>query len=141
MKTKQVMLIGTIGMLLIAFQLNAQPREKRMGPPPPPDSIHVQKMMDDMGKALALTQEQKTEISQIFLDEMKTQKKKQINMEAERILEREQTRKELDQKVKNLLSEDQATAYIVFEERHRPENRPRPPKPCPEEKQDPIKMQ
>ena len=133
MKTKRVLIIATIG-LLTAFHLNAQPHDRSLAPPPPPDSIHIQKMMDEMGKVLALTKEQKTEISQIFFNQMKVQKKEMTKMEAERITEREQTRKELDEKVKALLSEDQATAYVVFEARHKPECPPRPPKPCPDEK-------
>ena len=126
--------MATIGLLIIAFQLNAQPREKRIGPPPPPDSIHIQKMLDDMGKELALTEEQKTEISQIFFNQMKIQKEKMDKMEAKRITDREQTRKEMDEKVKALLSEDQATAYVVFEGRHKQECPPKPPRHRPDER-------
>ena len=127
MKTKRVLFIAIIGIIMTGFQLNAQPQERFIGPPPP-DSIHIQKMIEEMGKELALSSEQKTEISAIFFNEMKTQKKKQDEIKAKRILEREQTHKEINEKVKSLLTEDQALAFVLFEENHKPECPPKAPK-------------
>ena len=121
MKTKRVLIIVTINLVFITTNLVAQPRNDRMTSPPPPDSIHIQKMVDEMEKELSLTVEQKKEISTIFLTQMKAGKKKRDLMEAKRIEENRQVRKEVDEKVKAVLNEEQAMAYVLFEEKHRKE--------------------
>ena len=119
MKTKSVLIIVTICSLLVTSNLVAQPKGNRMMPPPP-DSVHVRKMVDKMARELSLTPEQKNEISTIMLVQMEAGKKKHDLLKSKRIEENEKTRNEVNEKIKAVLNDEQATAFVLFQEHHHP---------------------
>jgi Spy/CpxP family protein refolding chaperone len=96
------------------------------GPPKPPSPEQMEKMVNELAKALSLSTEQKEAILKIQLDHMKAMKEKmdkqakqgppdQATMEA--------ARKELDQKIMALLTAEQKVKYTKFMESHKPPKR------------------
>lgn len=114
-----------LGMLLIAGNIFAQPLQKggMQGPPPIPDSCRIVKMVDELSKSLSLDDEQKKRILDLHFDHF-CEAKSQMDKNHEKI---ESLRKEFENQVKSLLTEDQKKEFDEFVKNHAPQQRP--PKP------------
>lgn len=87
-----------------------------------PDSCHLQLMVDDMAKALSLTDKQKADILELHYAHMAEMKSIPGKYKNDCVGEREAriaARKELDESVKKLLTAEQLAKYDEFMEQRR----------------------
>jgi len=117
------------GLLIQSDRLQAQPRGE--GRDHMPDSTRIIHMVDDLAKAVALTDEQKKKIIPLHFEHFNTMKKMHEKNQGDREAmrkARDEMQTKLDTQIKALLDDKQKTAYDAFmkERRERREMRGRP---------------
>ncbi|GMQ25255.1 hypothetical protein Aoki45_19370 [Algoriphagus sp. oki45] len=111
-----------IGAALLVFtSLSVAAQEGKRTPPSPEE--RAQKMTDRMAEKLSLSEAQKTEIYSINLENAK---KRQEEMEAKKAesADRRAEMKAQDERIKQVLTEDQRKAWEELKEENRSRRRP-----------------
>jgi hypothetical protein len=122
------------GIILLANQLFAQePRGQRRseGPPPLPDSTRIVEMVDELSKSLSLDEEQKTKILELHFTHFAEAKELMEESKKDREGHREamdELRKEFEDQVKNVLTEDQVEEFEEFVKNRQKQQRGNRPK-------------
>ncbi len=115
--------------LYLSINLSAQQQPEREGPPKPPGAAEVYKMVDDLSITLSLSESQKKEVSDLFINhfneiraslENKQEKLSRENMES--------NRKDFEEQVKKLLNDEQKVEFDKFMKNHRPQHNQQTPK-------------
>lgn len=108
-----------LGFLIIAGNLNAQQRQRseQQHPPMLPDSSRIVQMVDEMATSLALTQEQKTKVSELHMvhfAEAKKMMEKAKSAHEQHRKKMDAFRGEFEKEVKALLNEEQKAEFEKF---------------------------
>lgn len=110
-KVASIMLVSMI-ILIASNSIQAQQRGQQ-GPPPIPTDDQIEKMVEDLDKALSLTDEQEKQISEKYFAHFeeveKRMKKGRPNRE-----DMEALKADFNKEVKLLLKEDQKDLYDAF---------------------------
>lgn len=72
-----------IGLLLISGNLSAQP-QGQAGPPPLPDSEQIVEMVDELAETLSLSEDQKSDISDLYFSHFEEVKELRDKHEGDR---------------------------------------------------------
>ena len=102
---------------LFSINLFAQHNQKPQGPPSPPDSAQIVKMVEELTVELNLNETQKTKISELHFDHF-AEAKAQMDMdkgqhEKHREL-MDSLRKQFEEQVQELLSDEQKRKFEEF---------------------------
>ena len=92
-----------------------------------PDSTQIVKMVNDMANELSLTEIQKKEITNLHLSHFKEVHILMEKTKAEKIKNKEKMeilKKDFDEQIKVLLTDDQKEKFEKFLETHKPPQRP-----------------
>ncbi len=128
---KRLLTLPTL-ILLIAGNLFAQPSQRggMQGPPPLPDSVQIEKMVDELTKSISLSDEQKIQVSELHFDHFAEAKELMEENKKDRKSHHEamdDLREEFDEQVKDLLTENQVEEFEEFIKNHpKPHGKKRP---------------
>lgn len=117
-----------IGLLLISGNLSAQP-QRQSGPPPLPDSEQIVEMVDELAETLSLSEEQKSDVSDLYFVHFEEARKLRNEHEGDRENHRQTMdalRDDFEEQVKEILTDEQITEFEVFmkdRQKQRGENR------------------
>lgn len=118
-KIKQNIILLLTLLIFTGSRLFAQNRE---GPTKVPNKKEYQNLVTDLAKELSLTSEQTNDVENLFVkhfEEIKQKMKEdQEKMKAERV-ERDTHRKDFEDSIKKLLSEDQQIKFDEFMKNHK----------------------
>ncbi|MGQ1889101.1 Spy/CpxP family protein refolding chaperone [Thermophagus sp. OGC60D27] len=131
---KQISKLTTIIVVaLLMISINeTSAQNRRQGPPAAPDSTQIIEMVDNLAKELSLTDVQKEKIKELHLsqlEEMKTNRQNGENDRQKMREEMEESRKELQEKVMQILNDEQKEKYTELMEKRlnqRPQRSQRP---------------
>lgn len=121
--------IALIGVLLISCNLIAQPQDEQH-PPLLPDSNKIVQMVDELATALSLNEEQRTQVSELHFTHFKEagelmEKNKAQGEKGREVMDA--LRKDFEEQVKALLSDEQKVQFETFLSNHGPQqDRKRP---------------
>ena len=112
-----------MAVLLFSLTSCAQPQRGQQGPPPLPNEKQITNMVNDVAKELSLTQEQKTQVSELYFEHFNEVKETMKNNRGNR----EETRKMMDvlkakhdTNVKALLTIKQQEQFTAYQEKNKP---------------------
>lgn len=102
--------------IIAAGSVNAQPQGggQQQGPPPIPDAEQIEKMVSDLAGEIGMTESQETEILALYTDHFKTVESEMSSGSKPDRTEMEKLKTTFENKVKELLTEDQQTQYVAF---------------------------
>ena len=102
-------------MLFISGNLLAQQQPERNGPPKPPSTEEVNKMVDDLSAKLSLNKTQKQKVSDLYTAHFNNVRESMGNKEGKgNPEEMQQKRKDFEEQVKRLLNDEQKTEFDKF---------------------------
>jgi Spy/CpxP family protein refolding chaperone len=114
--------------ILFAEMLNINPaiaQDRQQHPPMrTPDSAQIDKMVKELAKEISLTEEQQTQVTELYFAHFNKAKAKMQKSEAkhEKLEKRrEENRKDFENQVGELLNEDQKAKFKEFMKDQRPE--------------------
>jgi len=122
-KFNRTIIIMISGILLLAIQLYAQDHRGQRrpdGPPPLPDSAQVVQMVDQLAGDLSLSAEQKAEVLQLHHEHFA----KAREMKDKQRGSMENSRKDFEDQVEALLTDEQKTQFRDINKQHGQQNRP-----------------
>ena len=120
--------IIVVALLMISIN-ETSAQNRRQGPPAAPDSTQIIEMVDNLAEELSLTDAQKEKIKELHLnqlEEMKSTRESGGNDRQKMREEMEESRKELQEKVMQILNDDQKEKYTELMEK-RQDQRPQRP--------------
>ena len=108
--------------LFISGNLLAQQQQNRNSPPKPPSAIEVNKIIDDLSKALSLNESQKKEVSDLFMNHF-NEIRKSVESKEEKVSreQMESKRRRFEEQVKSLLNDAQKIEFDKFMRSHGPQ--------------------
>ncbi|MBC8186494.1 hypothetical protein H8E88_35890 [candidate division KSB1 bacterium] len=129
MKKQSKIITTAVTLVLFAFLtsnlLQAQPRQERRGPMPP-DSTQIVKMVDELAKAVSLSEKQKEEVLKLHFEHFSHAKaemgKGQRNHEAMRKAH-DEMRAKFEKQIKAVLNEKQQAKFEKYLKQQRKERR------------------
>lgn len=123
------LLFLTLGILLMAGHVFAQPPQRggrQQGPPPLPDSTQIVQMVDELATAISLSDELKSEVSDLYFTHFDKVGELQEKYKGHREGHREamdDLKAEFDDQVKDLLTEDQVELFEEYQENRKRQQR------------------
>lgn len=122
MKSIKVVLTIVIAVATLGVT-NAQNQQRKQGPPPAPSEKQVEKMLVELKDKLKLDDRQSDELTTLFnahFSEIKENLKEAKGQREEHRAKMEAAKKEFEDKVKQILTEEQQKLFIDFQKQHRP---------------------
>ncbi|MBU1095357.1 MAG: hypothetical protein CVV23_11210 [Ignavibacteriae bacterium HGW-Ignavibacteriae-2] len=102
-------------LFFISGNILAQQKPERNGPPKPPSTSEVNKMVDELSTNLSLSETQKKEISTLYTSHYNNIRESFDNQAGKTSpQEMQQKRKDFEEQIKSLLSDEQKTAFDKF---------------------------
>jgi len=105
--------------LFISGNVLAQQQRGENHPPKLPDSKEISKMITDLSTKLSLSESQNKEISELFTKHFNEVKTKMKNGREEM----DKLKRDFEEQVKKVLTDDQKTMFVDFMSKQGPENR------------------
>lgn len=122
MKSFKILLTIVIGVATLGIT-NAQTQQRKQGPPPIPNEKQVEKMVGELKDQLQLDDEQFEKLTLLFkthFSELKENKKKADKQREQQREKMEAARKEFENKIMEVLTEDQQKLFEKFKKQNRP---------------------
>ncbi|MGD9488170.1 MAG: hypothetical protein AB7W47_09115 [Calditrichaceae bacterium] len=119
----------TMLLMLISLIITGNLFAQRQGPPKLPDSEQIVKMVDELAEALTLTNEQKSAITDLYMAHFEDAKELMEENKGDRESQREameDLKKDFDNRVKELLNDDQIAKYEAYMKDKKPDRPQRP---------------
>ncbi len=119
----------TMLLMLISLIITGNLFAQRQGPPKLPDSEQIVKMVDELAEALTLTKEQKSAITDLYMAHFEDAKELMEENKGDRESQREameDLKKDFDNRVKELLNDDQIAKYEAYMKDRKPDRQQRP---------------
>ncbi len=119
----------TMLLMLISLIITGNLFAQRQGPPKLPDSEQIVKMVDELAEALTLTKEQKSAITDLYMAHFEDAKELMEENKGDRESQREameDLKKDFDNRVKELLNDDQIAKYEAYMKDKKPDRQQRP---------------
>ena len=119
-----------VSLVLFAFLtsnlLQAQPRQERRGPMPP-DSTQIVKMVDELAKAVSLSEQQKEKVLKLHFEhfnQAKAEMGKERKNHEEMRKAHDEMRTKFEKQIKTVLNEKQQAKFEKYLKQQRKERRP-----------------
>ncbi len=119
----------TMLLMLISLIITGNLFAQRQGPPKLPDSEQIVKMVDELAEALTLTNEQNSAITDLYMAHFEDAKELMEENKGDRESQREameDLKKDFDNRVKELLNDDQIAKYEAYMKDRKPDRQQRP---------------